>query len=338
MRFDVSTSNNGVLLPHLNFPSANGHLPMLGGSSNQSAVEANGNTLSIYYDQFDTQAAQNGQPAQASFTEYPDPHDMAAVVQTWINKECTTTSSRDSWISLNEISSSTWQSNSTNQDGYSYRTWCADVISILKNGAAADSTHIAVPAHTGVIIFAPFGAPTGNSAADWATIDQNAVIGVERYIDGPTVANDGYSISAVQSFYQQSMNAWVNNEGVPASDLFLTEEYTVNSNGYGADGLSGSDWQEAIEVRALAAYNVGFGGYIGYAWSKYPPGTDSATLQSYEKAYASTMVLQSELPCWTGNDSDITGNSWADYLNWTGGLPSTTSAPYPLLASTNPNL
>ena len=44
------------------------------------------------------------------------------------------------------------------------------------------------------------------------------------------------------------------------------------------------------------------------------------------------MVLQTEIPCWTGNNSSITGNSWADYLNWTGGLPSTTQFPYdPLL-------
>src|SRR6185437_13915307 len=49
-------------------------------------------------------------------------------------------------------------------------------------------------------------------------------------------------------------------------------------------------------------------------------------------AYASTMVLQTEIPCWTGNNSSVSGNSWADYLNWTGGLPSTTQFPYdPLL-------
>jgi autotransporter-associated beta strand protein len=56
---------------------------------------------------------------------------------------------------------------------------------------------------------------------------------------------------------------------------------------------------------------------------------------SYEEAYASTLVVQSEIPTWTGEDG--TG-SWSDYLNWTGGLPSTVNAPYPLLASTNPNL
>ena len=65
------------------------------------------------------------------------------------------------------------------------------------------------------------------------------------------------------------------------------------------------------------------------------PPTDLAAQISYEKAYASTLVVQSEVPAWTGNDGST---SWGDYLNWTGGLPSTTSAPFPLLASTNPNL
>ena len=56
---------------------------------------------------------------------------------------------------------------------------------------------------------------------------------------------------------------------------------------------------------------------------------------SYERAYASTLVAQTEIPAWTGNDGN---GSWADYLNWTGGLPSTVSPPFPLLAATNPNL
>ena len=127
--------------------------------------------------------------------------------------------------------------------------------------------------------------------------------------------------------------------GVSPSDLLLTSQFGITTNsGYGADGLSGAAWQEAIECRALAAYNVGFGGFAGYNWTKNDQAADNATILSYVKAYASAMVLQSEVPCWTGNNSDVTGNSWSDYLNWTGGLPSTVNAPYPLLASANPNL
>jgi len=330
LRFDVSTSNNATQLPHLNFPSANGHIPLLGGSTYQSTVEANGNTLGIYYNNFNS---------SNPFTTYPNPHDMAVAIQTYVNQQDTTTSSRNAWIALNEISSSNWQNNPINANGIDYRTWCADVVALLKNGDSTDPSHI-VPAHTGVIIWAPFGTPTGSNATSWAAIVQNGYIGVERYIDGPTVQADGYSVATVQSYYQASLNAWVNNEHVSPSRLMLTEEYTnsLAGNGFGANGLSGDAWREAIEVRTLAAYNVGFGGYIGYAWDKNAQGSDWATLQSYENAYASTLVVQTELPCWTGNNSNITGNTWSDYTNWTGGLPSTVNAPYPLLASANPNL
>ena len=71
---------------------------------------------------------------------------------------------------------------------------------------------------------------------------------------------------------------------------------------------------------------------LATSWANNAQGSSNATLLSYVNAYASTMVLQTEIPCWTGNNSSITGNSWADYLNWTGGLPSTTQFPYdPLL-------
>jgi hypothetical protein len=330
LRFDVSTSNNGVLLPNLSFPSANGHINLLGGSTYQSTLTAKGNTLGIYYNNFNS---------NTPFTTYPDPHDMAVAIQTYVNQYWTTPGSQSGWIALNEVSSSNWQNNPVNSAGYDYHTWCIDVVALLKNGDSSDPAHI-VPAHAGVILWAPFGTPGSGNRSSWQAIAQYAYIGDERYIDGATVQSEGYSIPAVQNYYQQSFNAWVNNAGVPADRLILSEEYTnsLAGNGYGANGLSGEAWQTAIECRNLAAYNVGFAGYVGYAWSKNAQGSSTDTLISYENAYASTMVVQTEVPCWTGNNASVTGNSWADYLNWTGGLPSTTSVPFPLLAASNPNL
>ncbi len=324
LRFDVSTSNNAILLPNLSFPSANGHSDLLGGSTYQSTLAAKGNTLGIYYNNFNS-----GGP----FTTYPNPHDMAEAIQTYVNQYWTTPGSQSGWIALNEVSSSDWQNNPVNSAGYDYHSWCIDVVALLKNGDSSDPSHI-VPAHTGVILWAPFGTPSSANRSSWQAIAQYAYIADERYIDGATVQSEGYSVPAVQNFYQQSFNAWVNNAGVPANRLILSEEYTNSSagNGYGANGLSGEAWQAAIECRNLAAYNVGFAGYVGYAWSKNAQGSSSDTLISYENAYASTMVVQTEVPCWTGNNASVTGNSWADYLNWTGGLPTTTQFPYdPLL-------
>ena len=100
-------------------------------------------------------------------------------------------------------------------------------------------------------------------------------------------------------------------------------------------------WQAAIEARDIAIHNIPFGGFIGYAWDKDAQDASAGTAVqaaaqiSYERAYASTLVTQTEVPAWTGNDGS---SSWADYLNWTGGLPSTVNPPFPLLAASNPNL
>ena len=179
LRFDVSTSNNALLLPHLSFPSANGHVNLIGGSTYKSQVESYGNTAGIYYNTFN-QVTISG-ASHSTFTYYPNPHDMAEAVQTWVNGQWT--SGRDGWLAMNEISSSTWQSNPTNSAGYDYHTWCADVVSLLKNGDNSDPSHV-VPAHTGVILWAPFSKPAGN-ASSWQAIAKNAIIGDECWIDGP---------------------------------------------------------------------------------------------------------------------------------------------------------
>lgn len=322
LRFDQSTNNNGVLFPNLTFPSANGHSNNIGGSTYKSLVESKGNVASIYYNNFN---------ASNPFSTYLTPHDMAESIQTYVNSQWS--AGQNGWIALNEISSTNWQNNPTNSAGYTYHNWVIATVALLKNGDNSDPSHV-IPAHTNVIIWAPFSAPASTYRSDWQSLAQYAYIADEDYINGATVKSQGYSIPAVQAFYQSSFNAWVNNAGVPVNRLMLSEYYSNSTagNGYGANGTSGEDWQAAIETRALAAYNVGFGGYIGYSWGNNAQGSSNAALVSYVNAYASTMVLPTEIPCWTGNDSSITGNSWADYLNWTGGRPSTTQFPYdPLL-------
>jgi hypothetical protein len=328
LRFDVITFDyaaESVELPSLDFPSANGHVINMGSATYAQQINAQGNTLGNYYNNFNTQT-----DGTALFADDPNPHDAAEVVQGWINSEFT--SGQNGWVALNEVSSSTWNGS----NGNAYRTWLIGVVKDLKLGDNSDPAH-PIPAHTGVILFAPFANPGSSNAATWEAITQYAYVGDECYINGPTVQSDNFSVSTVQQTYQKSFNSWTVSAGVPASRLILSEEYTnsLAGNGFGADGLSGSTWQEAIEARDLAAYNVGFGGYIGYAWHKNDQNSSFADLESYEAAYASTMVVQTEVPTWTGEDGST---SWADYLNWTGGLPSTVNAPYPLLATTNPNL
>ena len=198
-----------------------------------------------------------------------------------------------------------------------------------------------------IVLYSPRYLASKTYASTWQSIANNAYIGVESYLDGQTVKNDNFSLSKVQAYYQGYYDSWTsasNGAGLAPSRVFAGEHFSVNlydpTHYWGANGISGTDWQAAIEIRDIAIHNIPFGGFIGYAWDKDAQATGNAATDlaaqiSYEKAYASTLVVQSELPAWTGNDGST---SWGDYLNWTGGLPSTTSAPFPLLASTNPNL
>lgn len=338
MRFDVATYDqtnynlsyfSDAQLATLNFPSVNGHMINMGSDAHQATLNAQGNTLGIYYNQFNTLTG--GTPL---YSADPNPHDAAETIQSWINQHFGSANQGD-WLVLNEISSSLWNSSTA------YQSWVVNVIAQLKNGDNSDPAN-PIPAHQGVIIYAPFANPAGAARANWQLITQNAYIGDECYVNGQTVATDNYSVSTIQQIYQTSFNSWTTNAGVPASRLILGEEFTASQagNGYGADGLSGSNWQAAIEVRDLAIHNIPFGGFIGYAWDKFAqatgnPSIDAGIQESYEAAYDSTLVTQTEIPAWTGIDGST---SWNDYLNWTGGLPSTISAPYPLLASDDPNL
>ena len=337
MRFDVATDNNNGLdtvwfgssqLVNLNFPSVNGHNIEPGNSAHSSALTAAGNTMGMYYDPF--------------YTLYSSTETTAAAVstiQSWANSQFGS-GNTNRWLVLNEVDTSTW----TGSSGAAYRTWLVGTMKGLHDAGYGN-----------IILYAqsrtdsPTAIANTTYASTWQSIAQYAHIGSETYINGQVVKAANYSVSTLQGMYQASYNAWTstaNGAGLAASSVFLGEHFSVNNydpsgNTYwGADGLSGTEWQQAIEARDVAIHNIPFGGFIGYAWDKNAQATgvaatDLASQISYERAYASTLVVQTEVPAWTGNDGTT---SWADYLNWTGGLPSTLNGPFPLLAATNPNL
>jgi autotransporter-associated beta strand protein len=348
MRFDVATYagnasgnssdgnqdwfNTGQMAA-LNFPSANGHQIDQGGSSHLATLQAQGNSLGVYYDTFDnffTDSATATQPSAAS---------VVSTIQSWIKSNFGGSTETNSWLVLNEVSSTTWTDTTKASDGNTigndYRIWLVNAISALHTAG-----------YNNIILYVP-NSVAGNSANyknTWASITADAYVGDEAFIDGQVVAADNYSVATLQASYQAMFNSWTQTAGVAAAKLIAGEHFSVNAYApatyWGADGLSGTSWEMAIEARDLAIHNIPFGGFIGYAWDKDAQATgnsatDLANQVAYEKAYASTMVVQTEVPAWTGNDGTA---SWNDYLNWTGGLASTVSAPYPLLASTNPNL
>jgi hypothetical protein len=342
LRFDVATVNNNgndtdwfgtSQLPALNFPSANGHNIEQGGTAEQSLIQAKGNTLGVYYDTFDNffqDSANATQPSAAT---------VVSTIQSWIKSHFGGSTETNAWLVLNEVSDTTWTDTTKASDGNTlgndYRTWLLSAISALHTAG-----------YNNIILYVP-NSVANNSASyksTWASITANAYVGDEAFIDGQVVVADNFSVSALQASYQTMFNSWTQTAGVSASRLIAGEDFSVNQYAaatyWGADGISGTQWEAAIEARDLAIHNIPFAGFIGYAWDKDAQATGNATIDlanqlAYEKAYASTLVTQSEIPAWTNNDGT---NSWNDYLNWTGGLPSTTAAPYPLLASYDPNL
>jgi hypothetical protein len=328
-RLDVATYNNSgddtdwfgdSQVPYLSFPSANGHDIEQGSNVHISKLTPAGNSLGMYYDPFHTLYSPTETPAAA-----------ASTIESWCNSNFGS-GNTSRWLVLNEVDASTWNGSS----GDAYRTWLVNTVSTLNSAG-----------YKNIVLYSPRYLASKTYASTWQSIANNAYIGVESYLDGQTVKNDNFSLSKVQAYYQGYYDSWTSassGAGLAPSRVFAGEHFSVNlydpTHYWGANGISGTDWQAAIEIRDIAIHNIPFGGFIGYAWDKNAQATGNASTDlaaqiSYEKAYASTLVVQSELPAWTGNDGST---SWADYLNWTGGLPSIASAPFPLLASTNPNL
>jgi autotransporter-associated beta strand protein len=332
LRLDVATaaftSNNkswfsAAHLPALAFPSANGHdieQSTLNNTYN-GIITGAGNTLGIYYNDYNTLF-----PTQTA--------SQAVTTVDGFAKSRFGATATDKWLVLNEVDAATWNGSS----GNSYRTWLIDTI----NGLSALG-------YSKIVLYSPRYLASKTYQTTWQTLASKSYIGVETYLDGRTIKNSyNYSLSQVQAYYQGYYNSWTsvsNGAGLPASRVWGGEHFSVNlydpTHYWGANGISGADWQAAIQIRSIAMRNVPFGGFIGYAWQRNDQATgddaiDLATQLSYERAYAATMVVQSEIPTWTGNSG--TSTSWNDGFNWTGGLPSTTKHPFPLLATTNPNL
>ncbi len=323
---DASSADNtswfgSQQLPALNFHSVDGHDIEQGNTTHQSAITAAGNTLSVYYNNY--------------YTLFPNSTASAAV--TTIENYATShfgANANTRWLVLNEVAASTWNDTTS---GDSYRTWLVDTI-----------TKLHTDGYNNIVLYSPRYLASKTYAATWKSIAQYAYIGLETYLDGKTVKDENFSLSKVQAYYQGYYNSWTSTTSGPGLDpsrLFAGEHFSINKYDptfyWGANGTSGTDWQAAIEIRDIAIHNIPFGGFIGYAWGKDAQATgddatDLAAQLSYERAYASTMVVQSEVPTWIGNSG--TDNSWSNYLNWTGGLPSTTQNPYPLLALSNPTL
>jgi hypothetical protein len=246
---------------HLNFPTTNGHYIAMGTDAHRLELAINGNPLAIYYNTFN-----DGYPTNSGAQQ-------AALIDQYAVSGFTSTGPKPDWIVLNEISSGLWQSDAT------YRAWAGAVVHALKNTYGYN-----------VILYAPFANP-GANASDWQAIAADAYIGIENYLSGSAVKANGFSISWCQSQYQSSIASYTG-LGVSRAKLMLGEEFPQTTTGtqYGRSGVSSNDWDTVIVVRTQAAQNVGFAGFLSYAWSGNAMLVPDDELIHYEDTYRTNQL------------------------------------------------
>src|SRR5262249_46033327 len=138
-----------------------------------------------------------------------------------------------------------------------YRAWVHDVVHSLKNDRGVDA-----------ILASPFERP-GRNDSDWQAVSEDAFIAAETYLSGGEIRDAGFSVDWWRERYERSKWAYLN-RGVPESKLMLIEHFgqTTEQSGWGRAGVSFEDWDTAIVVRSMAAQQVGFVGFLSYAWAK----------------------------------------------------------------------
>ena len=270
LKFDVLTfcchcaPDNTVCQPQfdeLNIPTTNGHYLAMGSDAHRLELATNGNALAIYYNTFNDGYSTNTAAQQA------------AIIDQYAVNGFTSNGPKPAWIVLNEISSGLWQSDAV------YRTWAGDVVQALKNTYGYN-----------VILYAPFSNP-GTSASDWQHVAASAYIGIENYLGGNEVLANGFSVSWCQGQYQSSITSYTG-LGVPRAKLMLGEEFTQSTTGtgYGRSGISSNDWDHVIGVRSQAAQNVGFAGFLSYAWGGNAMLVSDDELVEHEAVYRTNQL------------------------------------------------
>lgn len=239
---------------HLNNVTTNGKFLAMGSDAHKSEVNGNGNFLAVYYntlnDGFGTETA----------------NQKADEIQNWAVAQFP--GGVPQWLILNEISAGSWPGNQ------SYRTWLIGVCTRLHNTYG----------HA-VIVCAPFTVPA-NNAADWTALGAVANVGIEGYLSGALINSHANSVSWCQSQYQNFLNHFTA-VGVPASKCFLVEDFAQTTSGtnWGRGGCSYAGWDNAINARSTAAHNIGFPGFVSFAWGFNDMLVSDTDLLHFEDTY-----------------------------------------------------
>lgn len=271
MRFDVGTYCCGCTSNQQNFCDAhfNGlnyttqrHYLAMGFDTQRSEILANNNALAVYHNDLNS-----------SYT-FKTPAQKANEVNQYALTRFATNGPRPDWLVMNEISAGLWPNTPT------YRTWLIDLM-----------TSLTQTYNYKVILASPFANPGANNASWQALSNLGVYIGVENYLSGEEVRDNGYSVAWCQAQYQSSKNSYIA-RGVAPGQIFLFEHFgnNVAGTGWGRSGVSVAEWDQAILVRGQAIQNVAFAGFCSYAWSSNSLGASAAEQVHFEDTYASQLL------------------------------------------------
>jgi autotransporter-associated beta strand protein len=301
----------------LNYPSINGNYMMTSTDNRRPEMVANGNNLAQFYNNFlvdyNTQFNGGGLNAVA---------EADAINQYTVNNS-TNNGPRPNWVILNEISASVWPN--TTQKGADYRAWVIAVATRLHDVYGYE-----------VVTYSPFANPSTTFASDWQALAAKSYIGVENYLSGKEIMNNGtdYASRVAWAFaqYNWSQTAF-GNCSVTEDRLFLGEHFgnTISTAGWGRAGISAADWDTVLQIRQDAIYQANYAGFLAYSWGGNGMLVSEAEQIQHEYYYRSRRVLHSQQPQWL-SDSAINVNgttiplSWSQPLNWLGGVPNANGA------------
>src|SRR4029079_1413488 len=305
----------------LNYPSINGNYMMTSTDNHRPEMIANNNNLAEFYNNFprigsdSAPSDYNKQKAAGGL----DPVAEADEINSHTVSNSTHNGARPTYLILNELSAGLTYTDAN------YRQWVLDTVTRL---------HDTYGYH--VRTYYPFANPASGIDGFWQALASKSNIAVEKYLSGTGIMNHGTDYASrlawAQAQYAWSITAF-GNRGVPASKLFVSEDFanTVTGTVYGRSGLSDSDWETVIQIRQDAIYNADYAGFLAYAWGSNPMGISEAEQLDFEYYYRSRLVLHSQKPQWL-SDSAITVNvatiplSWSQPLNWLGGVPNSAGA------------
>jgi len=325
---------NTTDLSILNWQSPNGHFEMMSTDTHRSDLAATGNTQAEFFNWFEN-AYESQQPGQK------DGNAGADIIDEYVVKESQTTGPKPNWIYLNEISFSQWPVSSD------YRTWVINCVTRLRDFY-----------HYNVVTYSPFFTnPTTGFNSSWQALvstggPYKSFIGVESYISGQSVKNNGFNVTTTQNTYQSGINAYLSRTTVTAPGLFMSEHMGTSVSGefFGSGGLNDADWIQAIIVRQQALHNISvagttntYSGFNAYSWGSVESGATAPTASernSYEYAYRSQQTMWTEGSQWVGESNatqTFSTTSWNGtnptlmegstvVIDWMGGVPNSAGA------------